>query len=279
MTGSAEITVDRDDPAGWFVVVNGVPSSYVHLDDPTRLEFEYVRWIGDLIDLMAPPAAPLRVAHLGGAGCTLARYVEATRPSSRQVVFEVDATLVELVRDAFELRRQRGLRIRVTDARAGVRTLGEASQDLVIRDAFAGNRVPEHLTTMEFCREVARILSADGVYVTNVADQAEHRNARAEAATMLEVFAHVVLVAEPSQLRGRRYGNVLLLASNAPLPLDDLTRRLASGAVRARLVRPERLGQLVAGLRPLTDPPEAGALEAKPASAGEEGAGDGADRP
>ncbi len=266
-TGMAEITQDRDDPAGWFVAVNGVPSSYVHLDDPTRLEFEYVRWIGDIVDtcdgtdasdLAAGPAKPLRVAHLGGAGCTLARYVAATRPGSRQVVFEVDDALVALVRTAFDLRRERGIRLRTADARAGVRSLADGSQDVVIRDAFAGDRVPAHLATLEFGRDLARVLGPSGLYVANVADRTEQHHARAEAATLREVFQHVALVAEPSQLRGRRYGNVLLLASAAPLRLEPLTRRLASGAVRARVVRPERLAELVAGLRPLTDPDSPG---------------------
>src|SRR5690606_11339117 len=70
-SGEAEIVVDRDDPEGRFVYVNGVPSSYVHLGDPTILSFEYVRWIGDLLDVFAPAGERLRVAHLGGAGCTL----------------------------------------------------------------------------------------------------------------------------------------------------------------------------------------------------------------
>jgi spermidine synthase len=256
-TGTAEIVPDRDDPGGWFVVVNGVPSSYVHVDDPTRLDFEYVRWIGDLLDLLDGDAAlpaPLRVAHLGGGGCTLAGYVAATRPGSRQVVFEVDGALVDLVRRAFGIRRDQGIRIRTADARDGVRTLSEDSQDVVIRDVFAGNEVPVALTTLQFCADLARVLAPGGIYVANVADRTEQRHARAEAATLREVFGHVALAAEPSQLRGRRYGNVLLLASDAPLPLDQLTRRLASGAVRARVVRPERLAELVAGLRPLTDP-------------------------
>jgi hypothetical protein len=261
-TGTASLVPDRDDPGGWFVVVNGAEASYVHLDDPTRLVFEYVRWIGDVLDVLdeahpvdadRPPAAPLRVAHLGGAGCTLPRYVAATRPGSRQVVFEIDATLVELVREAFGIRRDDGIRLRVADARAGVATLVDASQDVVVRDVFSGVEVPRHLTTAEFAADIGRVLSPDGLYIANVADRTEQRHARAEAATLRTVFRHVALVAEPSQLRGRRYGNVVVLASDAPLPLDPLTRRLASGAVRARVVRPDRVAELVAGLHPLAD--------------------------
>ena len=77
------------------------PSSHVDLDDPTRLDFEYVRWFGDVLDTWAPEGEPLRVVHLGGAGCTLARYVAATRPGSRQVVVDVDAAVLDLARRAF----------------------------------------------------------------------------------------------------------------------------------------------------------------------------------
>jgi spermidine synthase len=252
-TGEAELVADRDDPGGWFVNVNGVPSSYVHLTDPTILVFEYVRWIGDLLDVAAEEKSKLRVTHLGGAGCTLARYVTATRPGSIQVVFEIDELLVELMREAFDLRRRTGVRMRAADARQGLTTLHAGSQDVVIRDAFTGNIVPEHLTTVEFATEVARVLAPGGIYVANVADRAQQQHARMEAAGLRTVFDQVAMVAEPGQLRGRRYGNILLLASNAPLPLEPLTRRLASGAVRARVVDPERVAELVAGVPPLHD--------------------------
>lgn len=254
-TGVVEIRPDNDEPGGWFVDVNGVPSSYVHLDDPTALVFEYVQWIGDLLDIMAEPEQPLAVLHLGGAGCTLARYVAATRPGSVQVVYEIDAALVELMREAFDLRRRSGVRLRTGDARQGMAELPDDSRDVVIRDAFDCASVPPHLTTVEYAAEVARVLRPNGVYVANVADKAEQALARAEAATLREVFGQVAMVAEPGQLRGRRYGNVLLLASATALPLDALTRRLASGVVRARVVPSERVAELVAGIRPSHDPP------------------------
>lgn len=253
-SGTASFVSDGADSDGWLVFVNGVPSSYVHLGDPTRLEFEYVRWIGDVLDTLdPPPPEPRSVAHLGGAGCTLARYVATTRPRSRQVVFEHDSELVTLAREAFDLRRSRGIRLRHADARDGLATLTGGSYDVVIRDAFDGNQVPAHLTTVEYAHEVARVLTAGGVYVANVADRTEQRHARAEAATLRTAFRHVAMVAEPSQLRGRRYGNVLLIASRRPLPITDLTRRLGSGAVRARVVPPRRVGEFVADVRPFHD--------------------------
>jgi len=51
-------------------------------------------------------------------------------------------------------------------------------------------------------------------------------------------------------LRGRRYGNVLLIASRRPLPIADLTRRVVSGPVPARVVPPAEVRSLAAGAQP-----------------------------
>ena len=82
-----------------MVFLDGHESSYVDLTDPTHLEFSYVRRIGDVLDLIRPARQPLDVLHIGGGGFTLPRYVAATRPRSRQVVFEYDAELVRIARE------------------------------------------------------------------------------------------------------------------------------------------------------------------------------------
>lgn len=265
-TGSAELVPDPDDPQGWTVHVNGVPSSYVDVGDPTRLVFEYVQWLGAVVDCLAPDGDPLRVVHLGGAGCTLARYVAATRPRSRQLVLEVDGALVELARAAFGLTRSAGLRLRVADGRAGLAAVRPGTQDLLVRDAFAGDAVPAHLTTAQFLTEVARVLTPGGVYVANVADRPPLALLRAETATALAAFEHVAVLAEPAQLRGRRYGNALLLASRRPLPLAALARRVAVGVAPARVLGTDRAREL-AGTAPVRRDPPAPAGTGSPDSA------------
>ena len=94
----ARLVGDPDRPRAWTLLIGGTAQSYVDLDDPQYLEFEYMRWIGHLIDLAAPPGQPLRVLHLGGGALTLARYAAATRPGSPQLAVESDAALVDLVR-------------------------------------------------------------------------------------------------------------------------------------------------------------------------------------
>ena len=256
-TGEAALVPDRDGRRGWTMVVNGVPSSHVDLDDPLRLDFEYLRWIGDLVDVVAPTGEPLRVLHLGGGGCTFARYVAQSRPGSRQLVVEIDPDVVELARNAFGVRSTGLLRLRVGDARAVLSDLPDARYEVVVRDAFAVDQVPAHLTTRGFLQQVRRVLVPGGVYAANLGDRSPTLElARAETATVLSVFADAGVVAEPGQFHGRRYGNVVVVGSDAPLPVAALGRRLASGAVRARLLEGGEARSFAAGRPALDDPPD-----------------------
>jgi spermidine synthase len=221
---------DPSRPSGRMIFLDGHESSYVDLADPTHLEFSYVRRIGDVLDLLRPPRQPIEVLHVGGGGFTLPRYVAATRPRSRQIVFEYDGELVRIAREHLGLAASPGLRVRVGDARARLAERPDASADVVIGDAFSGVVVPAHLATVEFAREVRRVLRPDGVYLLNVIDCPPLRVSRAEAATLLRAFAHVGLVAERDLLRERDAGNVVFLASSAPLPLDGVRKAASRGA-------------------------------------------------
>ena len=229
---TVSIEGDPSRPSGRMLFLDGHESSYVDLADPTHLEFSYVRRIGDVLDLVRPPRQPVEVLHIGGGGFTLPRYVAATRPRSRQVVYEYDAGLVQVAREHLGLRSLPGLRIRVGDARERLAERPPGSADVVIGDAFTGVLVPSHLATLEFAAEVRRVLRPDGVYVLNVIDCPPLRVSRAEAATLLAAFDQVALVAERDLLRERDAGNVVFVAAGpaaGPLPLAELARRAARG--------------------------------------------------
>jgi SAM-dependent methyltransferase len=253
-----ELLADPDRPRAWTLLVGSTPQSYVDLDDPEYLEFEYMRRIGHVLDLAAPAAAPLRVLHLGGGALSLARYVAATRPGSGQLAVDDDADLVELVRERLPLLRrgQRAagrIRIRVGDARAVLRKLRPASFDVLIADVFAGARTPAHLISVEFTALARRVLAPDGVFVANIGDGAPLAHTRARVATARAVFRDACLIADAAVLRGRRFGNLVLTAADADLPTAKLTRLLAGDPFPARLLHAAELDQFEAGARPITD--------------------------
>ncbi|MDO9395032.1 MAG: fused MFS/spermidine synthase [Herbiconiux sp.] len=252
----AVIEEDRFRPGSKVLVVDGTPQSHVDLDDPTYLSFEYVRRIGHGIDLAAPAGSPITAVHLGGGAFTLPRYVAATRPGSRQQVVEIDSSLVEFVRASLPLPRAASIRVRHGDARAVLEKLPpgiRGTVDVVVVDVFAGARTPAHVTSAEFYTAVASILSPRGIVMVNVADGAGLAFARSQAATLGHVFESVALAADPQMLKARRFGNVVAYASAAPLPFDDLPRRLAGDPVAAKLVQGAELRNFVAGAPVSTD--------------------------
>ncbi len=233
--GIAELVGDPDRPQGWTLLVDGTAQSHVDLDDPTHLEFEYVRRLAHVADLVAPPTAPLRALHLGGGAWTLARYIAATRPGSVQRVVELDGGLVDLVSSRLPA-DDTGIEVTVGDARAALSTVAERSVDLLVVDVFAGARTPAHLTSVEFVRAAAAVLTADGVYAANVADGGPLTFARTQVAAAAAVFAEVAVLAMPQLLHGRRFGNLVLVGSAAPLPVTDLVRRAAGDAFPSRVL-------------------------------------------
>jgi spermidine synthase len=251
--GTAELLADADRNGSWMLLVDGTPQSHVDLEDPSHLEFEYVRRMGHVLDLAADPGAPLDVVHLGGGALTLPRYVAVTRPGSRQRVVEIDQPLTDLVREHLPLPRNARIRVRGDDARTGLAALRDASADVVVTDVFAGARTPAHLTSVEFARDAHRVLRPGGYYAGNVADGPPLRFARAQVATLRAVFRHVCLLAEPGTLRGRRFGNLVAVASDADLPLAALTRRCAGDPMPARVVDGADLDRFVGNARPISD--------------------------
>lgn len=226
-SGLAELVPDPDRTTGWTLLLDGAPQSHVDLADPTYLEFEYVRRMAAAIDLIAPAGEPLRALHLGGGALTLPRYVAATRPGSAQRVVEIDGPLVELVRRTLPWDRSARVRVRIADAREALTGMHDGGYDLVVVDVFAGSRTPAHLASVEFIREVARVLAPTGWLVANVADGPPLTYARAQVATIRAALPQACLVADASVLRGRRFGNVVVLAGRTPPPIAELTRRAA----------------------------------------------------
>ncbi len=254
------------------LLIDEVESSCVDVEDPRHLEFEYMQHLTCALDAAVPHGRPVRALHLGGAACALPWAWALHRPGSRQSVVEIDAALATLVRQWFDLPRAPELRIRVGDARAVLESVRAGSFEVIVRDAFAGAEVPEHLTTVECARAAERALCPGGLYMLNCA-HGGGSDARIECASLQEVFGQVQAVADPKVGRQGRRGNVVLVAQKAlaqgpgvdeggaPSSSIGLLDTAALDRDLRRLPLPARLTQGVAlvkwraGARPRWDPP------------------------
>ncbi len=226
----ADVRADPDRPTARQLILDDLRHAYVDLEDPTHLEFQYTQLLGDVIDAMAPDGRPLDAVHLGGGGFTMPRYLEATRPGSDSLVLELDPGVLALARDELGLETSDRLRVRTGDARNQLADVADDSADLVIGDAFGGRAVPYHLATREFLTDIARVLRADGVLAQNIIDGPPLGFLRAEVETMRDVFEHVAVLGPPAVLDGGVGGNVVVIASEAPLPIEELQVQIADRA-------------------------------------------------
>lgn len=252
MTARVEI-VSTERPGAFNVLVGGRPQSHVDLDDPLRLPFDYVRRMADVVDVAAPSRKPLRVVHVGGAGLSLPRYIAATRPTSAQIVLEPDTELTELVRAELPLPRRSGIKVRGVDGREGVATLRDRSAELLLLDAYDDGLVPRDLLTLDFSADVQRLLEPSGLFVLNLVDRAPFTHTRRVVAGLVEVFADLALSAEQPTLRGRRDGNLVVVATGGRVPLGAMRRRAATSAAPYRVLDARLVSDSFGGGRPFLD--------------------------
>jgi SAM-dependent methyltransferase len=232
------------DPSVRDLYLDRLRHATVHLDDPTALDLRYVALLGAVADALPP--GPLDTLHVGGGGFTLPRYLQEVRPGSTDLVVEIDAELVAIAEDRLGLRTGDGLDVEVGDGRLTIQAQPDDSLDLVIGDAFGSQSVPWHLTTVEILEEISRGLRPGGVYAMNVIDGGSNRFARAQVATLQEVFTHVAVIVPDSGVPDRTV-NQILVASDAPLPELDLT------GIDGALVAGDAVAAFVDGAQVLTD--------------------------
>jgi len=248
--GSIARVVPSRFAGGYELEVDGTPQSHVDPGDPTHLHFEYVARMGAVIDRLRLPGQPITAIHLGGGALTLPRYIAHTRPGSRQQVVELESALVDLVRGALPLPKGASIRVRHGDARAVLQAMPaglKGTADLLVSDVFAGAQTPAHVTSVEFYREVSTMLAPEGVLLVNLADGPGLAYARRQVATVRAVLPHVAVLAEAQVLKGRRFGNLVLVASAQPLPLEWLPRLMAAGPHPAKVATGREIDEMAQG--------------------------------
>ena len=224
----ARVIADPAHPNGRSLFLDDMRHSYVDLADPTHLESEYIKATVAAIEAKWPEASPLRALYVGGGGLTVPRYVSHTRPGAQNKVYEIDRGVVRLDTDELGAKLGPDLDVRIRDGRLGVRSEPDDSRDLVFGDAFGGRAVPWHLTTREMVAEIHRVLTDEGLYVANLIDFGPLGFARAEIRTLQDRFRYLaVLSRRPVLDRTGAGGNIVVVASDAPLPVDALRQHIA----------------------------------------------------
>lgn len=178
---------------------------------PTQIFYEYLRRIGNLLDVFRPAGEPVQALHLGAGALTLVRYLAVRRPGSEQTAVELERELLDFVLENLPLPPGTRLRSIIGDARWSLPEAAETGPfDAIVLDIFSGPQAPEHIACAEFYTEAAQLLTPGGVLIVNVGDEAALTLVRSQCAALRSVLPGIALWAESGMFSGRYPGNMIL---------------------------------------------------------------------
>jgi len=159
---------DRQTPLE-TLVLDHLIHSYVSLDNPLHIEYDYEKIYAEVLKWMYEPQSSFKSLSIGGGGYTFPRYMELSYPKASIDVVEIDPEITRVVYKYLGLPRDTRIRTFNTDGRWFVMNCKE-KYDIIFTDAFNDLSIPYHLTTREFVRQLNGTLTDDGILMSNVID-------------------------------------------------------------------------------------------------------------
>jgi spermidine synthase len=134
--------------------------------NPDKLVLEYTKAF--LVGLYLNPT-PQRALVIGMGGGVIPKILQHIYPNAAIDIVEIDPAVAKVAQSHFGFKANKNTRIFTEDGRYFVKKslLSQVTYDHIFLDVFDENYIPEHLLTVEFLREVAKLLSANGVLSAN----------------------------------------------------------------------------------------------------------------
>ena len=185
-----------------FSKSRGIQSSMI-LKAPDQLDLRYSR---SMTAALALHPAPQDVLLVGLGGASIAKFIQRQFPDIRLDVVELDPDVVKVCQEYFEFKGTPGTRVIVMDGRMYFKRSAK-TYDVILLDAYAADRIPFHMTTLEFVKSVKSRLKPGGLVATNLWEYSVNRFYMAELKTYQMTFPQLYL------FRASDSGNVIVFAT------------------------------------------------------------------
>jgi spermidine synthase len=156
---------------------------------------------------MHPQPQDALLVGLGGA--SIPKFIQKHFPDVRLDIVEIDPDVVKVCQEWFEFKGTPNTRVIIMDGRMYLKR-STRKYDLLLLDAYAADRVPFHLTTLEFIQLAKSRLKPGGLVASNLWENAVNRFYYAELRTFQEAFPQTYL------FRSGDSGNIIVFASLNP---------------------------------------------------------------
>ncbi len=176
------------------LVLDNLVQSYVNLNNPLYLEYEYLKIYADILKWRFDKNNTFQTLSIGGGGYTFPRYMEIYYPHSEIEVVEIDPEVTKVAYEYLGLSPNTRIKTYNTDGRWYVMNCPK-KYDVIFIDAFNDLSVPYHLTTKEFAKELKDIMKPTGILLTNIVDNFQKGAfLPSYVKTLREVFGYKVFI-------------------------------------------------------------------------------------
>jgi spermidine synthase len=212
------------------MVLDNLIHSYVCLDDPLHIEYEYERIYSDVLKWKFKKDEDFKSLTIGGGGYTFPRYMEISYPKAQIDVVEIDPEVTSIVYKHLGLSADTRINTYNTDGRWFVMNCAE-KYDLIFTDAYNDLSIPYHLTTKEFLVQLKSILNPDGLIMSNIIDNFQvGAFLPSYIRTLREVFGekNVYLLSVSPNFENTRISTFIVIAGNGNLDIKDFDSHVKS---------------------------------------------------
>jgi spermidine synthase len=221
------IMVDEDLKARErYILVNTKkdrPQGGILIDDPDKLIFEYTRMA--FTSLAFLDREPEEVLFIGLGAGVMPRYFNRYYPDASVDSVEIDPEMFEIAKKYFYFQEKANMKTHIMDGRIFLKRTKQ-KYDMIFLDAYRGEHIPFHLTTVEFLREVKKKLKDGGVVASNILSGSNNKYFWAMVKTYKEEFETL----EIFEGEGEDSANFIFVATvdNIGLKKEDLLVKAGS---------------------------------------------------
>ena len=200
------------------------PQGGILIDDPDQLLYEYTRMaFTSLVYLDREPGDVLFVGL--GAG-VMPRYFNKHYPDAKVDAVEIDPEMFEVAKKYFYFQENANMKVHIQDGRIYLKRTTN-KYDMIFLDAYRGEHIPFHLTTVEFLREIKRKLNDGGVVVSNILSKSNNKYFWSMVKTYKEEFDSLYL------FKGEDQGNFIFVATVDKVPMKRKAFRAKAGKIQS----------------------------------------------
>jgi spermidine synthase len=210
------IMVDEDPMEGQrYILVNTKkdnPQGGIYIDDPDRLLFEYTRLA--FTSLVFLDSEPEEVLFVGLGAGVMPRYFNRYYPDATVDAVEIDPEMFNIAKKYFYFQEKPNMKVHILDGRMYVKRT-KKKYDMIFLDAYRGEQIPFHLTTVEFLRELKGKLKEGGVIVSNILSESNNKYFWSMVKTYKEEFKSLYL------FKGKDEGNFIFIAMPGDVHMEN----------------------------------------------------------